>query len=99
MADARPDTFTILVVRTGGIAGLRREWSVNSVDAPEVDWWPLVDACPWDTAAPQPPMPDRFVWRIEAHTATCDRRATVGDNNLVGAWRELVDQVRSVGRV
>lgn len=98
MADARPDTFSISVVRTGGFAGLRREWRVRTSDAPDVDWPALVEACPWGTVAPPSPVPDRFVWRIEADGARRRRRATVPDERLTGSWRELVDQVKSAAK-
>jgi hypothetical protein len=99
MADARPDTFTISVVRTGGFAGLRREWRVDSADAPDTDWRSLVDACPWKTVPLPKPSPDRFVWRIEATDGRRDRRATLADSGLVGAWRALVDAVQAASKV
>jgi len=98
MTDSESDTWSISVVRTGGFAGIRREWRVSSADAPEVDWRTLVDACPWSTVALPAPATDRFVWRIEARGGRRDRRATLGDENLVGAWRDLVDQVKSAAK-
>lgn len=102
MADARPDTFTISVVRTGGFAGLRRTWSVDTADAAVTDWVGLVDACPWDAAATPKPATDRFVWRIElrgSRGTRADRRnATLADSDLVGPWRALVDAVRAADR-
>ena len=98
MTDSESDTWSISVVRTGGFAGLKREWHVSSTDAPEVDWRLLVDACPWSSVARQQPAVDRFVWRIEAHGGNRDRRATLGDVNLVGAWRDLVDRVKTAAK-
>jgi hypothetical protein len=95
MTDPESDTWSISVVRTGGFAGLRREWRVSSADAPELDWRLLIDACPWSTVALPTPATDRFVWRIDVHGGKHERRATLGDANLVGAWRELVDRVKS----
>ena len=96
MTDARPDTLTILVVRSGGFAGLSREWRVRSVDHPEVDWARLVEACPWDAVSPPDHSRDQFIWRIEAHAPVKRRRATLPDSRVRGAWRSLVDQVKAV---
>ena len=85
-------------MRTGGFAGLSREWRAGTTDAPDIDWRPLVDACPWKTVKVSPPAPDRFVWRIEARGGKHHRRATIADRDLVGAWRDLVDHVRSAAK-
>lgn len=83
--------LTISVVRTGGVAGLRRSWELRlDCDSAADSWGPLLDACPWD----DPPAlagPDRFVYRITAG----DRSATVPDRDLHGPWRELTDRVRA----
>ena len=101
MADSRSDGFTMRVVRTGGFAGLRREWSAHSAGSPDVDWAALVDACPWNEVAKQVDARsrDRFVWRLDV-TGPAKRRtrtATLGDERLVGPWRALVDAVRENG--
>jgi hypothetical protein len=96
MADARPELeWAILVVRSGGFAGLSREWRVLSTDHPEVDWMRLVEACPWDAAVPADHSRDGFVWRIEARATTSRHRATLPDSRVRGAWRELVDEVKA----
>jgi hypothetical protein len=95
MADARPDTFTISVVRSGGFAGLKREWRVTTADAPATDWRSLVDACPWNVVGLARPSPDRFVWRIDVAEGKRGRHATLPDTGLVGAWRVLVDAVQA----
>ena len=49
------------------------------------------------TADPQPraPVPDGFVWLIRASWSGSDpREAELFDDQVVGAWRELVDAVR-----
>jgi len=48
-----PDPLVaVTVVRTGGIAGMRRSWSVEAVEAEDAERWVLlVDACPWDEHA------------------------------------------------
>jgi hypothetical protein len=96
MADARPEIdWAILVVRSGGFAGLTREWRVRSSDHPGVDWMRLVEACPWDAASPPDHGRDQFVWRIEARASARRRRATLPDSRVRGAWRELVDEVKA----
>jgi hypothetical protein len=97
MTDSRPDSWSITVARTGGFAGLKREWHVSSADAPEVDWPTLIDACPWkDAAKPSDSRArDQFVWRVEARDASRSCTATLGDGQLTGAWKSLVDEVRA----
>lgn len=104
MTDQEPDegttsdTISITVVRTGGFAGLTREWRASSADAPDVDWGALVDACPWEDAAKpvDSRSRDRFVWRLEASGGSRRCTATLGDSDLVGPWMALVDRVRSL---
>ncbi|MGB4137993.1 MAG: protealysin inhibitor emfourin [Microbacterium sp.] len=87
--------IVILVVRSGGIAGLRRRWQV----APERDqqhWVALVESCPWDD--PEPPArldADRFTWSIRAVTSHDERHRELPESALTGPWRELVDAVRA----
>ena len=100
MTDARPESWSILVVRTGGFAGLRREWRAGTADAPDVDWAALIGACPWKAVSkPVNSMArDQFVWRLEATGGTRSCRATLSDGQLTGAWRSLVDEVRRAPR-
>jgi hypothetical protein len=92
---ARP-SFRILVVRSGGIAGIRQQWQVEPQDDAD-DWIALVKACPWGTVGTDLASRDRFSWRIEARMPRPVRTATVPDAQLVGPWRALVDRVREVG--
>ena len=99
MTESRFETtavWTILVVRTGGFAGLRREWRVTSTDEPSVDWPALIEACPWTTRYPLSRANDRFVWRIEASSPPRSKKATLPESSLTGSWAELVDQVKTV---
>ncbi|MEV5072178.1 hypothetical protein MRBLMI12_003835 [Microbacterium sp. LMI12-1-1.1] len=50
-------------------------------------------------AEPRSPMPDSFVWFIRASWSGTDpREAELYDDEVVGAWRELVDAVREWSR-
>jgi hypothetical protein len=82
--------FVISVVRSGGFAGLRREWTVEISAPDEAEWWrPLIEACPWDHT-PDPPRPDAFVYVVSVP----QHRATVPERELNGPWQQLVDEVR-----
>ena len=83
--------LSVTVVRTGGIAGGRREWAASG---PREEWLPLVEACPWHSAPADPASRDRFVYRITVSAPR--RRATVPEGALTGPWKTLVDRVRSV---
>ncbi|SKB07811.1 protealysin inhibitor emfourin [Aeromicrobium choanae] len=81
--------LVVRVTRTGGFAGLRRQWAVEATSEDEAQaWWPLVEACPWD-AAPGDGYPDGFVYEVQAN----DREATLPERQVDGPWRELVDAV------
>lgn len=93
--------IVVRVVRTGGIAGLRREWIAQPppVDAPR--WIDLVHGCPWPDAASDllSEGADRFRWRISALLSDePPREAEMPDERLTGPWRDLVDEVRSFAR-
>ncbi|CAL4860475.1 protealysin inhibitor emfourin [Microbacterium sp. MM2322] len=93
------DPLTIVVVRTGGFAGLRRAWRVE-VEGPEVDAWaPLVDACPWAGPAASAAGADRFSWEVAAVRGRDDRRAVLAEGDAAGPWRELIEKVQTDGTV
>jgi hypothetical protein len=47
----------------------------------------------------RPPVPEGFVWLIRASWAGSDpREAELFDDQVVGAWRELIDAVREWNR-
>lgn len=82
--------FLITVVRSGGFAGLRREWSIEVSEPQQVDHWrPIVEACPWDDATGDA-MPDGFVYDFRV----ADHEAVVAERELEGPWRQLADEVR-----
>jgi len=85
----------IVVVRSGGIAGLSREWRAEPDPEREPRWCDLVESCPWDATPPPSRGPDRFQWRIEVHTGgDAVHRARLGDTQVAGPWRTLIDEVR-----
>jgi len=89
--------LSILVVRSGGFAGISQQWRVEAYDDAE-EWLKLVRACPWGAVGRDAASRDRFVWRIEAHLPRAVHRASVPDAHLVGPWRVLVDRVREAGQ-
>lgn len=113
MAARRADTVTIRIVRTGGLAGLRREWTA-AVSGPEADEVrELVDSAHWGAAqwrsehwdsehwgsAPvDPGSVDRFVWSI--HVTGCGRRRSLRlpETHLAGPVQQLVERVQREGR-
>jgi hypothetical protein len=85
--------LTVQVIRTGGFAGLRRQWKVEATSEDEArDWWPLVEACPWDVTTDDG-YPDGFVYEVQASDRENDREAVLPEQQIDGPWRELVDAV------
>lgn len=83
--------LVVRVIRTGGFAGLRRQWEVEATSEDEAQaWWPLVEACPWDVATDDG-YPDGYVYEVRAN----DREATLPERQVDGPWRDLVDAVVS----
>lgn len=82
--------YVIRVARTGGFAGLRREWAIE-VTGPDDDerWRPLIESCPWQDANADG-FPDGFVYDVRV----AGRKALVPESKLEGPWRRLVDEVR-----
>jgi hypothetical protein len=102
----------VAVKRTGGFAGLTKQWRAEPAPAEASVWIDLIAQCPWDApSAPgeaarghgtdgRPPTgADTFTWRIHARCGDEDEReAELPDDALVGAWRDLVDAVREWSR-
>ena len=85
----------VIVSRTGGFAGLRRVWRIDVDEQPdERAWHELLGSLDWEdrprAGAPAGGRPDRFVYEIRVQTHT----VRLGETELDGAWRELVDRVR-----
>ncbi|MFJ4223780.1 protealysin inhibitor emfourin [Microbacterium sp. NPDC089695] len=93
--DASDARVVIVVVRTGGIAGIRRQWQVEPDPADAPEWISMVDECPWDDDADAGRGADRFVWVIRVRTPDEHREREMPDSALDGPWRALVDAVRA----
>jgi hypothetical protein len=97
------------VTRSGGFAGMTRRWSAAPPPAQAPEWMALIAQCPWDAAPAEPGRDDtprepaagadRFTWWIHVRLGEAsEREAELPDQDLVGAWRELVDAVRAWNR-
>jgi hypothetical protein len=93
---ARRGELSVVVVRSGGFAGMTRRWAVEQAP-PDDDWIALVEACPWRSVGTDPAGRDRFVWRIEVRAPRHRHRASVPDRELTGPWRDLVERVQTEG--
>jgi hypothetical protein len=90
----------IVVVRSGGVAGMTRRGSVNldqlGERAPE--WQSLVqESLPiLDRLADSPAdrVPDGFVWQIGVGDRSCE----MSDSHLTGPLRELAERTLREGR-
>ncbi|WP_309064881.1 protealysin inhibitor emfourin [Microbacterium sp.] len=86
--------LVIVVVRTGGFAGIRRGWEVHPDETEAGEWVELVERCPWDEPTPEQPGADRYVWIIRAELPDARREREIPDAALDGPWKTLVDAVR-----
>jgi len=94
-----PDApVVIAVVRSGGLAGIRRQWHVEAEPPDAEEWIGLIDSCPWDDDVDAPPGADRFVWSIRARTPSERRERELPDSAVDGPWRTLIDAVREAAR-
>lgn len=84
----------IAVVRTGGIAGIRRQWQVEPADGEVSRWIELIERCPWEDPSPTRRGADRYVWSIRARTPEVRHERELPESALDGPWRRLVDAVR-----
>jgi hypothetical protein len=81
----------VSVTRSGGIAGLRRTWVVSVDQQPDSEAWAeLLGRIPWDSRPRSAPQPDRYTYEIRYSR----RHVTLPEQQVTGAWRELVDRVR-----
>lgn len=97
--------LVIHVVRTGGFAGLKREWTAEPPPEQAPHWRLLIDECPWDAADAANADArsgsrgaDSFAWSISARLDDRPPRvAALADDDLDGPWRQLIDEVRAFG--
>jgi hypothetical protein len=92
----------VTVTRTGGFAGMKREWSAEPQTADAPRWVALIEECPWDQAPDDGAPPrgaDLFVWRIRAQVLApeepVERDAELQDPDVTGPWQTLIDEVRT----
>jgi hypothetical protein len=81
----------VAVTRSGGFAGMVRRAEVDSADHPAVAG--LIDDVRLDEVREPKREPDRFVYDIQIG----DRSTQVGESDLHGSLRELVDHVMTHG--
>ena len=86
--------LTITVARSGGFAGLTREWSVSSAIDDAGELLALVDACPWRSIHPDRVSRDRFVYLITVRAPRRRRTASLPEASLTGPWKSLVQRVQ-----
>ena len=89
----------VTVTRSGGFAGIPRRWQVFVEREPDEEaWLVLLRTLPWDDVPRDAPQPDRYLYRIDwepfGPAARDHREAVIPEQDLTGAWRELVDRVR-----
>ncbi len=92
-----PVHVTVVVTRTGGIAGLRRQWQVDSRGDEASEWVALIEECPWPRAASRASGADRFAWSIVALLGPDRHDAELSDDQIDGPWAILVEAVRTRG--
>lgn len=86
----------VVVTRTGGIAGLKREWSVDVDARSDADSWRRqVEALPWGDPVSTRPRPDGFVYDVRVEDGTVGRLLTLGEAGPESPWRALIDRVRA----
>lgn len=82
--------FVLSVVRTGGLAGRRREWALEVGEPDEAERWrPIIEACPWDSGETDN-RPDGFVYDLRAD----HRAARITEQELSGPWQLLVEEIQ-----
>ena len=88
---------TVTVVRSGGFAGLTRQWRVTAGEEDAEHWVGLVQECPWGACDGQtsPTGADRFAWTVRATMPDGQRHAELAEAEATGPWRTLIDAVRA----
>jgi hypothetical protein len=82
----------VVVSRSGGIAGVRVTWELRVDEQPDPSRWArFLEELPWDSVDDAEPQPDRYVYRIRC----APHEVVLGERQVSGPWRELVDRVRT----
>jgi hypothetical protein len=84
----------VRVVRTGGVAGLRRVWEAEAPDELCSGRHDGNDRCAERDVGNKGGSVDRFVYQIEAGDEVVELR----EAELTPAWQALIDHVVSAGR-
>jgi hypothetical protein len=79
--------ITVTITRTGGFAGISRQWTVQ-LDAEE--WRSLLASGAPSASSGPDHSADRFVYRIRGGR----RSLVIPDSRLDGRWRALVERAR-----
>lgn len=87
--------MALTVIRTGGFAGLRRQWDAEPAADEAPDWVELIEQCPWDVTFCHEAAVDRFTWRIEVRCGPEEHSAQLAESQVTGPWLTLVDAVRA----
>lgn len=93
--DVTSNAVEVTVTRTGGIAGMRREWHAQAASDEASRWRELIEQCPWGTAAIADAGADRFRWRIEVQSTDDTHRIDLIESQLTAPWRALIAAVRA----
>lgn len=81
----------VVVVRSGGFAGLTTSWEVGLDNVEDREsWLELLDRLPWADTAIERQKPDTYSYRIQCST----HRITLPEHQVTGPWRELVERVQ-----
>ncbi len=91
----RDVVVAVTVVRSGGVAGITRRWGVDADPTEAERWIALIVDCPWDDLPAEQTGADRFVWTVEATLPETEHRADLGEREVTGPWRALIDAVRA----
>lgn len=98
--------IAITVVRTGGFAGLRKQWEALPPPDEAPTWIALIEECPWDGPRSQSHGADRYAWSVSASLAPSvlaspsaehgrqTHQAELADQDIHGPWRVLIEAVR-----
>ncbi|TFD63475.1 protealysin inhibitor emfourin [Cryobacterium ruanii] len=82
----------VIVSRSGGMAGIRLTWEVRVEEQPDpATWADFLNSLPWDDVTDSEAAPDRFAYRIRC----APHEVVLGETQVNGPWRDLVNRVRA----